>query len=89
MTAKRLPRLLTALAFLLCLGPRPAPAQQETFSVGERVQIEQSVLDRWDRVSRMAVGPRARAFIDEGARVLERYRELLALEEEVEGGSSR
>lgn len=86
MTAKRLPLLLTALALALGAGHRPAIAQDEAFSVGERVQIEQSVLDRWDRVSRMAVGPRAQAFIEEGSMVLARYRELLALEDEVEGG---
>jgi len=81
-------RWLSALVLLAaCAGATGAErAADASFGVGERVQIERSVLERWDRVSRMAVGPRAAAFIQEGRQVLDRYRELLALEEQVEGG---
>jgi TolA-binding protein len=88
MTVLRLPVLMVALVVLLLPVPMLA-AEEPAFGVGERVLIEPSMLERWDRVSRMAVGPRAAAFIAEGEQVLARYTELLALEESIAGGEER
>jgi TolA-binding protein len=69
--------LLALLAAVTVTRAAEAPLE---VGIGEKVVIEDEVLARWDKISRMGVGPRAQAFIAEGEAVLERYRELQSLE---------
>jgi len=82
----------TLLLVLLAVRPLFCQPSEEpggaSFGLGERVIIEQSVLDRWEQVSRMAVGPRAQEYIVEGQQILARYRELASLEASHAEGST-
>lgn len=74
-------RLILMFALLLGLFANQLEAQvSDVAGIGERVLIEDEVLSRWENISRLAVGPRAEAFIAEGEQILTRYRELQMLE---------
>jgi TolA-binding protein len=72
---RKLLLLALALLTLLVSGVLAQPA-----ATSDKVRIEEAVLARWGRVSQLAVGDRARAWIDEGNLVLAQYRELVALD---------
>lgn len=67
---------------LLCLALRAGAQEAAPVApaLGERVVIEDEVLQRWNKISQLELGDRTRAWIEEGRQVLARYRELQALE---------
>jgi TolA-binding protein len=46
----------------------------------EVAEIDEAVLSRWHEISRLQVSDKTQAYVEEGSRILERYRELQALE---------
>jgi TolA-binding protein len=44
------------------------------------VHLQQNILDRWENVSQMSVGPKTQQYVEEGRLIMARYEELVALE---------
>jgi TolA-binding protein len=49
--------------------------------------LDPALLQRWQDVSAMSIGPRSQAFIDEGQQILARFYELESLEQQTQGDS--